>query len=92
MNPWYWTWALPLLPFARGRAWLAVSGLVMLYYLRFWLANDFSDVELLGTGYRGSRFFHFIVVPLEHGIWTVWLAIESWKREKRASLHAVTPE
>ena len=21
-NPWYWTWAMPLVPFVRGRAWL----------------------------------------------------------------------
>jgi len=30
LNPWYWSWALPLLPFARGRAWLAMSGLAFL--------------------------------------------------------------
>jgi hypothetical protein len=87
MNPWYWTWALPILPFARGRAWFAVSGLLMLYYLRFWLTYRFADTALFGTGYRGEFFFHFVVVPLEHGIWLGWLVVESWKRGKCAPLH-----
>jgi hypothetical protein len=87
MNPWYWTWALPLLPFARGRAWFAVSGLLMLYYLRFWLAYHFADTVLFGTGYRGEHFFHFVVVPLEHGLWTGWLVVESWKWGKCVPLH-----
>jgi hypothetical protein len=87
MNPWYWTWALPILPFARGRAWFAVSGLLMLYYLRFWLAYHFADTTLFGTGYRGEFFFHFVVVPVEHGIWLGWLVVESWKRGKCSPLH-----
>jgi len=87
LNPWYWTWVLPLLPFARGRAWFAVSGLLMLYYLRFWLAYHFADSILFGTGYRGDPFFHFVVVPLEHGVWLAWLVIDSWKRRKCAPLH-----
>jgi len=87
MNPWYWTWVLPLLPFARGRAWYAVSGLLMLYYLRFWLAYHFADTLLFGTGYRGEHFFHFVVVPLEHGLWTGWLVVESWKRGKCAPFY-----
>ena len=86
MNPWYWTWVLPLLPFARGRAWFAVSGLVLMYYLRFWLADNFADTPLFGTGYRGENFFHFVVVPIEHGLWTGWLLVESWKLRKSSAL------
>ncbi len=80
LNPWYWTWVLPLLPFARGRAWFAVSGLVMFYYLRFWLTAHFNNFVLSGTGYRGEHFFHFVVVPVEHGIWLGWLVWESGSR------------
>jgi hypothetical protein len=64
-NPWYWTWAMPLLPFARSRAWLALSGLAMFYYLRFWLVYHFPDVSLLGTPYRGALFFDYVVTWLE---------------------------
>jgi len=77
LNPWYWTWALPLLPFARGRAWLAMSGLAFLYYLRFWLADHFPGTPLLGTRYPGPWFFDYIVAWLEFGPWFAWLAIEA---------------
>ena len=32
-NPWYWCWVMPLLPFAKYRAWHAVAAVTMLYYL-----------------------------------------------------------
>ena len=81
-NPWYWTWALPLLPFARGRAWLAVSGLVLLYYLRFWFSCHWADTSVLGTGYEGSAFFDFIVTWLEFAPWFAWLAAGVFLRNR----------
>jgi hypothetical protein len=68
-NPWYWTWAMPLLPFARSRAWLALSGLVMLYYLRFWLVYHFPDAPVLGTTYSGALFYDYVVTWVEYGPW-----------------------
>ncbi|WP_246146852.1 hypothetical protein [Rubripirellula lacrimiformis] len=73
LNPWYWTWALPLLPFARGRAWIAVSGLVLIYYLRFWLDYHFPTTAVLGTPYTGAAFFDFIVTWIEFAPWFVVL-------------------
>lgn len=65
-NPWYWTWALPLVPFARNRIWLAVSGLTLVYYLRFWLVYHWETPIRLGDfNYSGAAFFDFIVVWLE---------------------------
>jgi len=75
-NPWYWTWALPLLPFARSRAWLAMSGLVLTYYLRFWLTYHFPDTAVLHTGYAGATFFDFVVTWIEFAPWLLWLAVE----------------
>ncbi len=75
-NPWYWCWVVPLLPFVRLRAWHAVSGLVLLYYLRFWLAAHFAELSVLGSPYYGSNFFHFVVVPAEHGLVLLALACE----------------
>lgn len=72
-NPWYWTWALPLLPFARSRAWLLLSGLAFLYYLRFWLMHHFSGVQVLGTRYNGPPFFDYVVVWLEFCPWFAYL-------------------
>ena len=73
-NPWYWTWAMPFLPFARSRVWHTVAGLVMLYYLRFWLVFHFSDMRVLQTPYRGGYFFDYVVTWLEFAPWFVALA------------------
>ena len=64
---------LPLLPFARSRVWLAMSGLVLLYYLRFWLGYHFSDEPVLGTVYRGTAFFDLVVTWFEYAPWFVCL-------------------
>lgn len=77
LNPWYWTWALPFLPFAGRRAWTAVSLLVLAYYFRFWLLYQIPESEVLGTGYQGEQFFHFVVAPLEHSLWLLCLLTES---------------
>lgn len=69
LNPWYWTWAIPLLPFSRNRAWLLMSGLVFVYYFRFWLMHHFAGTPLLGTPYSGPMFFDYIVTWLEFCPW-----------------------
>jgi hypothetical protein len=74
LNPWYWTWAVPLLPFVRNRAWRALSGLVFLYYLRFWLTKHFALTPMLGTGYAGPSFFDYVVTWAEFAPWFAWLA------------------
>jgi hypothetical protein len=71
-NPWYLTWCLPFLPFARGRAWFALSGLAFAYYLRFWMTAQFPS-PLLGTPYPGPQFFDYVVTWLEFAPWMVWL-------------------
>ncbi|MBI3863080.1 MAG: hypothetical protein HY290_14405 [Planctomycetia bacterium] len=85
LNPWYWTWALPLLAFARNRAWLLVSGLVFLYYFRFWLTHHFPGTPLLGTSYTGPMFFDYVVAWLEFAPWFVLLYAGSLRRTPRAS-------
>ncbi|MEM9412039.1 MAG: hypothetical protein AAGA30_13055, partial [Planctomycetota bacterium] len=47
-NPWYWTWALPLLVFARNPAWYLMSGTLMAYYYRFWFEYHFSGIDVIG--------------------------------------------
>ncbi|NQT11962.1 MAG: DUF2029 domain-containing protein [Planctomycetes bacterium] len=79
-NPWYWIWALPLVMFARSKAWLAVSGLAMVYYLRFWLAYHWPGQPVLGTPYSGATFFDLAVTWIEYGPWFVWLAWDTARR------------
>ncbi len=64
-NPWYWTWAMPLLPFARSRVWLLVAGFSILYYVRFWTEYHSPTVSLLGQTYVGTAVFDFLIVWLE---------------------------
>ena len=74
-NPWYWTWALPLLPFARSRAWLLMSGLLFLYYLRFWFRYNWPESTVWFTPYVGHAFFDFVVTWIEFAPWFVWLLV-----------------
>ncbi len=84
-NPWYLAWVLPLLPFARNRAWLALSGLVLLYYLRFWLRYHFPDTTVLGTAYIGYVFFDLVVTWIEFAPWFLWLACSSISDRRRGA-------
>jgi hypothetical protein len=84
-NPWYWIWALPLLPFARGRAWFAVSGLVFIYYLRFWLLYHWPAQGILGTRYNGPLFFDFVMTWIEFGPWLLWLGATALGRRVHTS-------
>jgi hypothetical protein len=76
---------LPLLPFARGRAWMALSGLVFLYYLRFWLTRHFAEAPVLGTRYPGPWFFDYVVTWLEFGPWFAWLAVAGFSGARRTT-------
>jgi len=85
LNPWYWIWAMPLLPFARQRSWLLLSGCVMVYYLRFYLRNDLGEQEILHSGYYGADFFHYVIVWLEYVPLLLLLAVEWWAAGWRRS-------
>ena len=74
-NPWYWSWAMSLVVFARSKAWLAVSGCVLIYYLRFWLLYHYKEASVLGTAYAGADFFDYCVTWIEFGPLLLWLAL-----------------
>lgn len=80
VNPWYLTWCLPFLPFARNRAWLMLSGLAMLYYLRFWLAFQFANPGIFWTPYNGAEFFDYVATWIEFAPWLCWIAASSVSR------------
>lgn len=83
-NPWYWIWVMPLLPFAKYRAWYLVSGITMVYYLRFWFEYHLDGVPVWNTPYRGTLFFDFVITWLEFAPWLALLAAEAvWRRAER---------
>ena len=82
-NPWYWCWALPLLPFARTRAWGLLAALALLYYTRFWFEYHHPNPPVFGTRYDGPFFFYFVIAWIEFAPWLLLLASESawrWRR------------
>ncbi|MEQ9409051.1 MAG: hypothetical protein RIK87_15045 [Fuerstiella sp.] len=83
LNPWYWTWAMPLLPFARLRSWLLLSGCVSIYYLRFWLKYEFGRTTVVGTDYSGPEFFDHVVVWLEYLPFLLILTAEAIRKRGR---------
>lgn len=73
LNPWYWLWALPLVPFVRDRSWLLMSGLLFVYYTLFWFQARSGEMWFLGQNYQGRLFFDFVVVWLEYvPFFVVW--------------------
>ena len=74
-NPWYWIWAVPLLPFAKNRAWLMLAGLVFVYYLRFWLEEQPPQQRIWNTQFAGAHFFDYIVVWFEYLPWLISLLL-----------------
>ncbi|MCP4786878.1 MAG: hypothetical protein GY878_25370 [Fuerstiella sp.] len=83
LNPWYWIWAMPLLPFARLRSWLFMSGCVTIYYSRFWFQNTWGAQLIPGTTYDGRAFFNFVVVWLEYVPLFIVLYMEHRRRSTR---------
>jgi len=89
-NPWYWLWAMPLLPFAKNRTWYLMSGILFVYYTRFWFEYHFTGQSVLGSlpidlpqwadqfaKYQGVDFFDFFITWLEHAPWLALLILET---------------
>jgi len=74
-NPWYWSWALPLVPLARSRLWLLVSGLTLIYYSRFWFEYHSARAQQWGLSYSGVDFFDFVVVWIEFAPFLLLLCV-----------------
>ncbi|MBB3205726.1 hypothetical protein FHS27_001530 [Rhodopirellula rubra] len=69
-----------ILSIARSRVWLFMSGLVFLYYLRFWFGYPFPTTQVTGSMYRGTAFFDFVITWLEFASWFACLAAVSFRR------------
>jgi len=98
-NPWYWCWALPLLPFARSIAWYFFSGTLFIYYTWFWFGYQYYDQPVWGTPYYGEYFFHFIGPWVEFAPLMLWLMLDyadrligagTGERPTRALINSIT--
>ena len=87
--PWYFVWCVPLLPFARRKSWYLLTGLVSLYYLRFWFAYGTEEEPRALFGYTSESadlFFHHWVVSLEFGVFFLaWIAESLFRSGARST-------
>lgn len=73
--PWYFAWCVPLLPFVRGRSWLLLPGLLMVYYLRFWYDYNYG-VAGFESSEDALEFFDHALVTVEFALFYVVAGFE----------------
>ena len=61
-----------------------MSGVVLVYYLRFWFLYQFPNSPVAGTPYAGAAFFDYIVTWCEFGPWLACLILDHARRRIRA--------
>ena len=81
VNPWYWLWVAPLTCFANHKGWMFVSGLLMIYYLRFWFRGLPDSYSFGGGAYHGAGLFDHGVAWLE---FAAIVAVILWIRLTRS--------
>jgi hypothetical protein len=81
-NPWYLLWCLPLMVFDGRRSWFLLTGLVLLYYLRFWLEYRAGDSAASVAAAQSLFDFHLVWVEYVP-FFLVLLAETWWSRRKK---------
>jgi len=66
VNPWYLLWAIPFCSFSNNRGWLLVSGVLLIYYSRFWFKSLMDPIQIGGTVYTGAGLFDHFIAWAEH--------------------------
>lgn len=78
-NPWYLLWSLPFMLFAGGRSWFLLTGLALIYYVRFWMEYQAPDTDRGVTD--ALAFFDYTIVWLEYTPFFLAILAESlWQR------------
>jgi hypothetical protein len=69
-NPWYLVWCLPLVIFDGRKTWFLLPGLVLLYYVGFWLERQARTpaIELFEASLVWLEFLPFLML----------LGVETW--------------
>ncbi len=80
-HPWYLTWSLPFLVFAERRSWFLLTGLALMYYLRFHLEYQAAPGGQAAID-RAFDAFDCGFVWLEFGPFFTALALETWRDRK----------
>jgi len=82
-HPWYLIWSLPFLVFVPQRSWFLMTGLVFLYYLRFWFEYQASTLGLEAVENSLDRFDHEFICFEYVPFFTVLIVDATWGRWRR---------
>ena len=74
VNPWYFVWIAPLTCFTNNRAWLLASGLLLVYYSRFWFKSLSETYQFFGHEYSGAGLFDHVITFVEFALIVFLLA------------------
>ncbi len=87
VNPWYFVWVAPLTCLSKNRGWLLASGLLTLYYSRFWFKGLVGTFVLGGHRFDGVKLFDHIFVFVEFGlIIAVLVSFSNWRIKRQTSV------
>jgi len=65
INPWYWVWIIPFTCFNSRWSWPSISGVLAIYYTRFFFDGSSLQFEFLQRSYQGVEIFDHFVVWIE---------------------------
>ena len=81
VNPWYLLWAIPFCSFSNNRGWLLVSGVLLIYYSRFWFKSLQEPFRIGGRVYYDTGLFDHFIAWGEHltivGIILIFLLVRT---------------
>lgn len=65
INPWYWVWVIPFTCFDSRWSWPSISGVLAIYYTRFFFEDSNLQFACLQRSYQGVEIFDHFVVWIE---------------------------
>ena len=83
VNPWYFVWVAPLICLTDNRGWILASGLLMLYYSRFWFQSLTGTFTIGGHNFDGVKLFDHCFVFVEFGLIVAVLFFFSNRKYRR---------
>lgn len=68
VNPWYFVWIAPMACLINNRGWLLASGILMIYYSRFWFESLVGTYAVGSASLSGAKLFDHYFVFVEFGL------------------------
>ena len=90
VNPWYWLWAVPFTCFCSRWGWISVSGVLLVYYVRFHCQVSDLKFEFFQRTYWGVEIFDHIIVWIELLLIVLFIAVATRLVVLTSRSHSIT--